>query len=191
MFVNADATRIAQVVTNLISNAAKFTPTGGTATISVAGDHEGSAILRVVDSGIGVDPAFMPRLFEPFVQGDRTLDRARGGLGLGLSLVKGLVDLHGGEIRARSAGAGTGTEFTIRLPWRLRLRSPVPLPTWAGRRGVACCDRRRSRRPSRSYKSRCRSTITRWRSRARDPRASRRHTNSSPTWCSAISGCPG
>ena len=86
-----------------------------------------------------MDPAFLPRLFEPFVQGDRHAGSARGGLGLGLSLVKGLVDLHGGEIRAHSAGAGTGTEFTIRLPLASRrLRSPVPLPTWAGRRVVAC-----------------------------------------------------
>ena len=114
--VNADATRIAQVVTNLISNAVKFTPTGGTTTVSVARDRDGDAILRVVDSGIGVDPALLPRLFEPFVQADRTLDRPGGGLGLGLSLVKGLVDLHGGQISAHSAGAGTGTEFTIRLP---------------------------------------------------------------------------
>ena len=116
VLVNADATRIAQVVTNLISNAVKFTPAGGTVTISVARYDDGSAILRVVDSGIGIDPAFLPRLFEPFVQGDRTTDQARGGLGLGLSLVKGLVDLHGGEISAHSAGAGTGTDFTIRLP---------------------------------------------------------------------------
>ena len=120
VFVSADATRIAQMVTNLVSNAVKFTPAGGTATISVDRDHDGSAIFRVVDSGIGVDPALLPRLFEPFMQADRTLDRPGGGLGLGLSLVKGLVDLHGGEIRARSAGVGTGTEFTVRFPLELR-----------------------------------------------------------------------
>ena len=116
VFVDADATRIAQVVTNLMSNAVKFTPAGGTATISVARDDDKGAILRVVDSGIGVDPALLPTLFEPFMQADRTLDRPGGGLGLGLSLVKGLIDLHGGEIRAQSAGAGTGTEFTVRFP---------------------------------------------------------------------------
>jgi two-component system CheB/CheR fusion protein len=116
VFVHADATRIAQVVTNLISNAMKFTPAGGTATVSVARDDQGSATLQVVDSGIGVDPALLPRLFEPFMQADHTLDRPGGGLGLGLALVKGLVNLHGGEIRAHSSGPGMGTELTVRLP---------------------------------------------------------------------------
>ena len=133
VFVNADATRIAQVVTNLMSNAVKFTPAGGTATVSVARDDDDAAILQVVDSGIGVEPALLPRLFEPFIQADRTLDRPGGGLGLGLSLVKGLVDLHGGEIRARSAGAGTGTEFTVRFPLAPRSAPEPRSASGAGR----------------------------------------------------------
>jgi signal transduction histidine kinase/ActR/RegA family two-component response regulator len=115
--VDADAARIAQVVTNLLANAVKFTPTGGRVTISVAVDRAaGRAVLRVGDTGMGIDPALLGRLFEPFMQADRTLDRTGGGLGLGLALVKGLVDLHQGEVSAHSEGLGRGSEFIVRLP---------------------------------------------------------------------------
>jgi signal transduction histidine kinase/ActR/RegA family two-component response regulator len=117
VYVHADGARIAQVVTNLLSNAAKFTPEGGTATVTVASDGAaGTAVLSVADTGSGIDPALLPRLFEPFMQADRTLDRTGGGLGLGLALVKGLVELHGGTVVARSAGLGTGAELTVTLP---------------------------------------------------------------------------
>lgn len=115
--VHGDRTRLGQVVGNLLVNAAKFTPRGGRATVSVeldaGGDH---AVVRVVDTGIGITPEILPLLFEPFIQGPTTLDRSAGGLGLGLALVKGLVDMHGGSVSADSAGAGQGATFTLRVP---------------------------------------------------------------------------
>jgi PAS domain S-box-containing protein len=115
LFVHADATRLAQVVGNLLQNAAKFTPAGGRARIAVA-EEDGQATVRVSDTGIGMRPETLDRLFEPFVQADTDLDRSRGGLGLGLALVKGLVELHGGTVLAQSAGLGRGAEFVVRLP---------------------------------------------------------------------------
>jgi PAS domain S-box-containing protein len=116
LYVFADGARIAQVVTNLLTNAAKFTAAGGTARVTLRAGEDCTAILSVADSGIGVDPALLPQLFQPFMQGERSIDRTGGGLGLGLALVKGLVELHGGSVRAESAGRGTGAEFTVRLP---------------------------------------------------------------------------
>jgi PAS domain S-box-containing protein len=116
IYVNADSVRLAQVLTNLLTNAVKFTPAGGTATVSVWSDPAGEAVLRVADNGSGIEPALLPRLFEPFMQADRTLARSGGGLGLGLVLVKGLVELHGGTVSANSAGIGQGAEFVVRLP---------------------------------------------------------------------------
>jgi PAS domain S-box-containing protein len=112
---NVDAVRIAQVIGNLLSNAAKFTPAGGAATVTLESSDD-EAILTVADTGSGIDTAFLPRLFEPFVQGERTLERAGGGLGLGLALVRGLVELHGGEVAAHSAGTSQGATFVVRLP---------------------------------------------------------------------------
>jgi PAS domain S-box-containing protein len=117
VMVNADGARISQVVTNLLSNAIKFSAPGGSVTVSVSADPTSSrAILQVSDAGAGIDATLIERLFEPFMQGDDTLDRNSGGLGLGLSLVKGLVELHGGEVQAYSAGRDQGAEFTVRLP---------------------------------------------------------------------------
>jgi CheY-like chemotaxis protein/two-component sensor histidine kinase len=115
--VNADGARISQVITNLLSNAIKFSPAGGAVTIAVTVDRESErAVLTVTDTGIGMEPVLMERLFQPFMQGDDTLDRNSGGLGLGLALVKGLVELHGGEVSVRSAGLNQGSEFIVRLP---------------------------------------------------------------------------
>jgi PAS domain S-box-containing protein len=113
--VLADRTRVAQVVGNLLQNAAKFTPAGQRVTLSLepCGDH---AVIRVRDTGVGIERPVLENLFEPFVQADRTLDRTKGGLGLGLALVKGLVELHGGRVSGASRGAGTGAEFVVRLP---------------------------------------------------------------------------
>ena len=120
IYVNADGVRIAQVLTNLLANAVNFTPAGGTATVTVSTEPtpepHGAAVLRVRDNGSGIDAALLPRLFEPFMQADRPLARAGGGLGLGLALVKGLVELHGGSVSASSAGKGMGAEFAVRLP---------------------------------------------------------------------------
>jgi PAS domain S-box-containing protein len=111
----ADATRIEQIVGNLLGNAAKFTPRGGRVEL-VLEKQGSSALLRVRDNGVGIDPHMVDRLFHPFTQAAQTLDRSRGGLGLGLALVKGLVELHGGSVAVVSEGPGRGAEFTVRLP---------------------------------------------------------------------------
>jgi signal transduction histidine kinase len=115
LWVNADPTRIAQVIGNLLHNAMKFTPAPGEVSIA-AGAEGGRAEVVVRDTGIGIEPPELERMFEPFAQADRTLARAQGGLGLGLALVLGLVRQHGGDVSARSEGAGRGAEFRISLP---------------------------------------------------------------------------
>jgi PAS domain S-box-containing protein len=115
VMVRGDATRLAQVVTNLLSNAAKYTPDGGHIDIALT-SAEGFATLSVIDNGVGIAPELLPRVFELFVQGDRALDRREGGLGVGLTLVKRLVEMHGGTVAVSSAGVNQGSQFTIRLP---------------------------------------------------------------------------
>ncbi|MGZ9174468.1 MAG: ATP-binding protein [Candidatus Binatia bacterium] len=117
LFVNGDNTRIAQVIGNLLQNASKFTEGGGKVTVTLHADPDGnSALIRVRDTGMGMDSETLQRVFDAFAQAVRCLARSRGGLGLGLALVKGLVELHGGEVTAASAGPGRGSEFIIRLP---------------------------------------------------------------------------
>lgn len=112
-----DPTRLAQVIGNLLHNAGKFTPAGGTVRVRAQiDDADGSAVVTVCDSGVGLDAKVLSRLFEPFSQADQTLDRGKGGLGLGLTLVKGLIELHGGTVAAESDGPGHGSKFTLRLP---------------------------------------------------------------------------
>jgi len=135
VLVLGDAQRLVQVVENLLSNAAKFTPAGGAATVSLAGEGR-VAVLTVADTGCGIEPALLPRVFEPFVQAERTLDRAGGGLGLGLALSRGLVELHGGDIEARSDGQGRGTTFVVRLPLDARAEAaPGDASAAAGAQG--------------------------------------------------------
>lgn len=113
--LDADPVRLAQVIANLLNNAAKYTPHGGQ--IWLTGRREGSdAVVSVRDTGVGIPPHMVPRVFEMFTQMDTTLDRAQGGLGIGLTLAKSLVQLHGGRIEAHSEGVGQGSEFTVRLP---------------------------------------------------------------------------
>ena len=115
--VDADPQRLAQIVGNLLQNAAKFTGPGGVTTVLVSVEAPGPrAVIRVRDTGAGMAPEMLARIFEPFVQADTTLDRSKGGLGLGLALVKGLVELHGGEVSAHSDGPGLGSEVVVRLP---------------------------------------------------------------------------
>ncbi len=115
MIVDADVTRLSQIVANLLNNAAKYTPEGGR--IEVAAERDGDdALITVRDSGVGIPAEMLPRVFDMFAQVDRTLDRAQGGLGIGLALVKSLVELHGGSVEAQSAGAGAGCTFSVRLP---------------------------------------------------------------------------
>jgi len=116
LWLDADATRISQAVGNLLQNAAKFVERGGEVDIAVTHAPTGSVLIRVRDDGIGIAPEMVRRIFEPFTQADDSLDRSRGGLGLGLSLVKGFVELHGGSVEVRSEGPGKGAEFQIRLP---------------------------------------------------------------------------
>src|SRR6266850_1253516 len=122
-WVDADPTRLEQVLGNLLANALKYTPSGGAITVRVAADGD-SAVLEVEDTGAGILPELRHKVFDLFVQGERTLDRAQGGLGIGLTLTRALVEMHGGTVEARSAGAGRGATFTIRLP-----RIPAPAAT--------------------------------------------------------------
>jgi signal transduction histidine kinase/CheY-like chemotaxis protein len=110
-----DPVRLAQVVANLLTNAARYTPRGGDIKLSAA-RAGGEIVIRVRDNGIGIAPEMLPRIFDLFVQGKQSADRAEGGLGIGLTLVKTLVGLHGGSVVATSAGLGAGSEFVIRLP---------------------------------------------------------------------------
>jgi signal transduction histidine kinase len=112
--VVGDETRLEQVVTNLIDNAGKYTPAGGWVRVRV-GVSGGQAVLEVADSGLGLAPELLPRVFDLFIQGERTLDRAQGGLGLGLAVVRRLVELHGGSVEAASDGPGRGARFVVRL----------------------------------------------------------------------------
>lgn len=117
VWINADPTRASQIIGNLLHNACKFTDAGGRITVAARADVErGVAVISVRDTGIGMDRQILERLFEPFSQADESLDRNRGGLGLGLALVKGIVELHGGTIAAHSDGLGHGSKFTLCLP---------------------------------------------------------------------------
>jgi CheY-like chemotaxis protein len=116
--VDGDPTRLAQIVQNLLSNAVKYTPEGGVITVTLAREAE-FAVLRIRDTGIGMAADLLPTVFDPFVQGHRTLDRTDGGLGIGLTLVRRLVELHGGSVEAASEGPDKGSELTVRLPLAL------------------------------------------------------------------------
>jgi signal transduction histidine kinase len=115
LLVRGDAARLEQVVWNLLSNAIKFTPPGGHAQVRVR-RLDGRAEVTISDTGAGISPQFLPHVFETFQQADRGPSRPRGGLGLGLALVRHLVELHGGNVRVDSPGEGKGTVFTIGLP---------------------------------------------------------------------------
>ena len=115
VWLDGDLTRLAQVVSNLLNNSAKYTPNGGRITLS-AGFEGDNAVIRVTDNGSGISAEMLTQVFEMFTQVDRTLDRAQGGLGIGLSLVRRLVEMHGGTIEADSPGLGLGSVFTVRLP---------------------------------------------------------------------------
>jgi two-component system CheB/CheR fusion protein len=113
--LEADSTRLEQILVNLLTNAAKYTPFGGRIQL-IAGVEGNEVVFRVRDNGIGVLPALLPKMFDLFAQGDRSLDRSEGGLGIGLTLVKSLAELHGGTVSATSEGPGKGCEFVVRIP---------------------------------------------------------------------------
>jgi two-component system CheB/CheR fusion protein len=115
LWVDGDPARLQQIQVNLLSNAAKYTPGGGHVALEVARDGT-TAVIRVRDDGVGIPPEMLESIFELFVQSRRTLDRSAGGLGLGLTLVRSMVSMHGGTVTAESAGEGRGSTFTVRLP---------------------------------------------------------------------------
>jgi CheY-like chemotaxis protein len=115
ILVEADPTRLAQVFLNLLNNAAKYTPPGGR--LWLTAERQGrEAVVRVRDTGVGIPAPMLPHIFEMFTQVDRSLERSQGGLGIGLTLVKRLVEMHGGSVEAKSEGPGQGSEFVVRLP---------------------------------------------------------------------------
>ncbi|HYE36139.1 chemotaxis protein CheB [Methylocaldum sp.] len=122
--VEGDPARLQQIVSNLLNNAIKYTPPGGRITLTLTPEGQ-DAVLKVADTGIGIGPELLPSIFDLFVQADKSLDRSEGGLGIGLTLVRRLVELHGGRIDARSDGTGKGSEFTVRLPALPEMAIPV------------------------------------------------------------------
>ncbi|HSK76429.1 MAG TPA: chemotaxis protein CheB [Thermoanaerobaculia bacterium] len=132
VYLDADPTRMDQIFGNLLNNASKFTPSGGHlwVTAELAGDGReapGEVVVRVRDDGAGMAPETLPRVFDLFMQEERSYDRAGGGLGIGLTLVRRLVELHGGSVEAHSEGLGKGSELVVRLPVSLQ-RTPEPKP---------------------------------------------------------------
>lgn len=125
LWVDGDPTRLEQVLTNLLNNAAKYSDNGGLIRVSARTEGD-EVVLSIQDRGVGIPPEHIPLMFELFAQGDRTLARSEGGLGIGLTVVKKLVEMHGGTIEARSEGTGKGSEFTVRLP---RARRPSAAAT--------------------------------------------------------------
>ena len=125
LWADVDPTRLEQVVTNILMNAAKYSENGGTIRLSAARD-EGEIVIGVKDTGVGIAPEKLPEMFELFAQGDRSLARSEGGLGIGLTVVKKLVELHGGRIVAKSEGPGQGSKFVVRLPSAERPDRPRP-----------------------------------------------------------------
>ncbi len=134
--VHADARRLQQIVWNLLSNAVRFTPAGGRVEVSLRRDGN-EVELRVADTGCGIPAEFLPHVFERFRQGDSSTTRAHGGLGLGLAIVSDLVELHGGTVRAESAGEGQGATFTVRLPATLVQRRTASTPMQPAITGLA------------------------------------------------------
>ena len=132
----ADPTRIEQVIVNLLANAAKYTPEGGEISVKVYPEDE-HAVIKVKDSGIGIPREMLTRVFELFTQVEPTLDRAQGGLGIGLTIVRHLTEMHGGTVSATSEGLGKGTEFSVRLPLsQIRAATTVPVATPTIRPGL-------------------------------------------------------
>jgi PAS domain S-box-containing protein len=132
LWVEGDPTRLEQIFVNLLTNAAKYTDTGGLVRMSVAREGE-EAVVRVHDNGVGIPPEKLPHIFELFTQVDASLSRSHGGLGIGLALVRVLVELHGGRVTATSKGLGAGSEFAVKFPAMRPLQEPEPVTTLESR----------------------------------------------------------
>jgi signal transduction histidine kinase len=139
--IRGDNTRLVQVFVNLLNNAAKYTDERGSIRVTVAAEGE-EAVVRVVDTGVGISSQLLPRVFDLFTQDERALDRAQGGLGLGLTLVRRIAELHGGGVEAHSEGRGCGSEFVVRLPLHMAamaaLASTPPVSPAPARRNLKC-----------------------------------------------------
>jgi CheY-like chemotaxis protein/two-component sensor histidine kinase len=150
LFVNGDAMRLTQIFANLLQNASKFSEPRGR--IEVRASRSGSdALVSIRDAGDGIRPELLERLYDLFSQGDRSIDRQHGGLGIGLTIVKRLVEMHGGTVNARSDGPGTGSEFTVQFPLALeetvsapRVETAEPAPAAPGQRILVADDNRDS-----------------------------------------------
>jgi two-component system CheB/CheR fusion protein len=115
LFLDADPVRLSQVITNLLTNASRYSPEGSKIELAIEAERD-EVVFSVRDEGIGIDPLLLPQIFDSFLQGDRSLDRSQGGLGIGLTIVRHLVEMHGGRVVAESAGLGQGSEFRVYLP---------------------------------------------------------------------------
>ncbi len=142
LWVDGDIVRLSQVIANLLTNAAKYTDHAGHIWLGAARDG-GEAVVRVRDSGIGIPPDMLPRVFDLFVQGDRSLARSQGGLGIGLTLAQRLVELHGGTVQAHSEGLGQGSEFVVRLPASDAPRAGKERPARASTASTSAARRKR------------------------------------------------
>ena len=136
VLLEADLTRLSQVISNLLNNAAKYTDEGGQMRLDAAADN-GVVTIRVRDTGLGIEPQLLPHIFDLFTQAERTPDRSEGGLGIGLTLVKRLVELHGGTVEALSEGLGSGAEFIVRLPTLASAGREQPMEKFPSRAPVA------------------------------------------------------
>lgn len=137
LWIDADATRLRQVVMSVLDNAMKFTPGGGKVEVTLVAE-DGKAVVRVRDSGVGIDPAFLPHVFESFAQEDDSLERTRGGLGLGLTIARSLAQAQDGELEVASEGMGRGTQATLRLPLAAE---PAAITANTGAPHAACAAR--------------------------------------------------
>ncbi|GEM_PF-6396148 len=193
ILVHGDRMRLAQVVSNLLNNASKFSPESGSITLT-AQVVDGMAQIAVRDQGIGIAADLQPFIFDLFTQGKQSLERAQGGLGIGLTLVRSLVDMHGGTVQVRSEGAGTGSTFTVRLPLSAEV---LAMPAVASRRRACpargrcgfCWWRTTSTPPTCSVC--CWSwTDTRWCHATMGPTRCNWRWRSTTTWSSATLACP-
>lgn len=132
LFVDGDPVRLVQIVANLLHNAAKYTPEGGEISVSACAQGK-SVVIRIADNGVGISAAALPFVFDMFTQDEHSLSRSQGGLGIGLTVVHRMVELHGGTVEARSAGLGQGSEFVVILPHQVPVEPKAQVPAATGR----------------------------------------------------------